>query len=731
MLVVKMNAKTLVTIFMIILLISSLIVPTVIGTSNIISSDEENEEIFFITKSKSSYVPSRIPITINNLYTLLTSKIIFRINNINNSLGSSAVHQNVYGFIEYSDGSWVPNKVIVTITDLNNSESTTVMTFTADSGHTGYYHLDVYDINAENGHIIRINVSYGGCTGNNSIIVNTSQGPAIICNITIYGNLPPAIPDQPSGPISGHTETSYNYSANTTDPNNDNIYYWFNWDDGNNSGWIGPYASGATASASHTWNSPGTYQVKVKAKDTYGAELGTLWSDPLNVTISSPNNPPNTPSNPNPEDGATDVDINAGLSWTCSDPDGDNLTYNVYFEENDPTPDELVSENQTGTTYDPGTMNYDTHYYWQIVAWDEYGASTSGPVWDFTTGSEPNDPPYPPSDPDPADGATGVDINADLSWNCSDPDGDDLTYDVYFEADDPTPDVLVSDDQSETTFDPGTLDYGTTYYWQIIAKDSHSATTEGPVWHFTTEETPVPDLDCAGSLSWNDVEPGSTVAGSFTVKNIGEPESELDWEIIEWPNWGDWEFDPEEGEDLTPEDESITVNVTIIAPDDPNTEFTGEVKVVNKDDPSDNCTIPVYLKTPVNQQSSIVLSALSKNLMTSSLLSMLISTKMLFLQRFSRTIPSNSAAPSSTSTTEDIEDSTPSYSSSSGETQQSSSQDSQSSSSSEPSDSFSSESSDSSEPSDSFSSESSDSSEPSDSFSSLQIDIHSIEIINK
>ncbi|MFO7677165.1 MAG: hypothetical protein R6V50_02110, partial [Thermoplasmatota archaeon] len=41
----------------------------------------------------------------------------------------------------------------------------------------------------------------------------------------------------------------------------------------------------------------------------------------------------------------------------------------------------------------------------------------------------------------------------------------------------------------------------------------------------------IPDLDCAGSLNWADVEPGSTVNGTFTVSNVGDAGSLLDWEI--------------------------------------------------------------------------------------------------------------------------------------------------------------------------------------------------------
>jgi hypothetical protein len=309
---------------------------------------------------------------------------------------------------------------------------------------------------------------------------------------------------------------------------------------------------------------------------------------------------PNEPSDPEPEDGATDIDINADLSWNCSDPDGDELTYNVYFDANDTTPNVLVSENQTGTTYDPGTMEYVTNYYWQIVAWDEHGLSTSGPVWNFTTVSEPNNPPNSPSDPNPADGEIDVSVDTILSWNCSDPDGDLLIYNVYLEKDDSTPDVLVSEDQSGKTYDPEGLEHGTVYYWKIVAKDNHSATTEGPVWSFTSEET-IPDLNCDGSLSWTDVSIGSTVTGRFYVENIGDPTSLLDWEIESKPDWGTWIIAPEEGYDLTPEHEPYIVEVSIIAPDKENSEFTGEVKIVNMDDNSDFCVIDVSLATPKNK----------------------------------------------------------------------------------------------------------------------------------
>jgi len=125
--------------------------------------------------------------------------------------------------------------------------------------------------------------------------------------------------------------------------------------------------------------------------------------------------------------------------------------------------------------------------------------------------------------------------------------------------------------------------------------------TEGGVFPKLTIETiiePEPDLDCDGSLSWTDVTPGSTVEGSFMVSNIGGNGSELNWEITNWPDWGDWTFNPPNGSNLTPEDDPVIVEVEVVAPDDPNKEFPGEIKILNSDNQSDYCIIPVYLKTP-------------------------------------------------------------------------------------------------------------------------------------
>ena len=94
--------------------------------------------------------------------------------------------------------------------------------------------------------------------------------------------------------------------------------------------------------------------------------------------------------------------------------------------------------------------------------------------------------------------------------------------------------------------------------------------------------------------------PGSTVTGSFTVENIGTPDSELDWKITNTPGWGNWAFNPEEGNDLT-KGNPVMVEATVTAPNQKNEEFLGKIRIENLERPQDYCEISVSLTTPKNK----------------------------------------------------------------------------------------------------------------------------------
>lgn len=110
----------------------------------------------------------------------------------------------------------------------------------------------------------------------------------------------------------------------------------------------------------------------------------------------------------------------------------------------------------------------------------------------------------------------------------------------------------------------------------------------------------LPDLDASGTLRWSELKPGSTVSGTIKVTNIGDIGSLLNWEIQSYPEWGTWTFVPSSGLEL-PDGSSTTIQVTVSAPNEMNSEYWGNITIINIDNPSDFCTIETHLTTPHSQ----------------------------------------------------------------------------------------------------------------------------------
>jgi len=98
-----------------------------------------------------------------------------------------------------------------------------------------------------------------------------------------------------------------------------------------------------------------------------------------------------------------------------------------------------------------------------------------------------NSPPKKPLNPQqPTDGAEGLDTaNVALSWSFNDLENNSLKYDVYL-GDSKLIMTLISDNITHKSFTIGGLLTDTKYNWKVIASDGQ-ATTEGPIWSFTTK----------------------------------------------------------------------------------------------------------------------------------------------------------------------------------------------------------------------------------------------------
>ena len=100
-------------------------------------------------------------------------------------------------------------------------------------------------------------------------------------------NIPPDIPGKPTGRTDGIVGKSYTFSTSAIDQDGDQVRYGWDWGDGTAIEWSPLGNSGWTDSRSHTYSSPGTYTIRVKAKDERGMESRD-WSEGIWIDIKIP-----------------------------------------------------------------------------------------------------------------------------------------------------------------------------------------------------------------------------------------------------------------------------------------------------------------------------------------------------------------------------------------------------------------------------------------------------------
>jgi len=132
---------------------------------------------------------------------------------------------------------------------------------------------------------------------------------------------------------------------------------------------------------SHQYTQADTYNVKVEVMDSGGLTAVATFS----LRVQPTNLAPEIPKNPLPADNAIGVKTMGVLAWTCIDPENDSLKYDIYFGTGTNPP--KISTDHTGAQYSGLILEYDTRYYWKIVARDPYSHEVTSPVWSFTTGS--------------------------------------------------------------------------------------------------------------------------------------------------------------------------------------------------------------------------------------------------------------------------------------------------------------------------------------------------------
>jgi hypothetical protein len=247
-----------------------------------------------------------------------------------------------------------------------------------------------------------------------------------------------------------------------------------------------------------------------------GLVSGTTYYWRIDKVNTKPNSPwkgniwsfaiaPKTAYEPVSANGAESVVLDVELSWT---PGFGAKLHTVYFGDNfDDVNNATGGQSQGTTTYTPGTLKMAKTYYWRVDEFDIV-ETHKGDVWSFTTEGAVGSPV-------PSNGAVDITQTPVLTWA---PGVFADSHQVYFgidkdavkNADTSSPEYKGSGNLGSESYDPGQLEWNTTYYWRI--DEANNANTDspwtGPLWSFTTANFLIVD-DMESYNDINEGEPGS------------------------------------------------------------------------------------------------------------------------------------------------------------------------------------------------------------------------------
>jgi len=130
------------------------------------------------------------------------------------------------------------------------------------------------------------------------------------------------------------------------------------------------------------------------------------------------------------------------------------------------------------------------------------------------------------SNPDPQDNANNVAVDTSLRWSYTG-DENNITFDVYLYASNSGAHQKLGDNLSDTVVMLEQLDYETTYFWYVIARNSANQTMVGDVWTFTTADLPDNRLTYVKQISTNAEVYTSGLEGDNELRITNNPTNDL------------------------------------------------------------------------------------------------------------------------------------------------------------------------------------------------------------
>ena len=341
-------------------------------------------------------------------------------------------------------------------------------------------------------------------------------------------------PSQPSNPTPGHTTTGVSlnptFSWNSADPEGQQVNYKLMLSTVENTFTVEKQGTGTSTSSPYTLQPGTTYYWKIESYDNQGkTSIGPVWRF---TTAGQPINPALSLS-------FTTIELGQTLIIT-----GSSFSANKQAQ--------LIFKKSNGSQYFSTYVNTNSSgaftYFYQTT---ESGSITVTAT-DVTSGQQRSQTftvnsaspaPSTPSNPTPANGATGVSVAPTLSWTSTVAGGGYVSFDFYIGTS--SSNIPIRSSGSSPSRSLTGLTPNTTYYWKVVALNAQNVPTEGPVWTFTTIDNnqapsqpsnPSPTNNATGvslnpTFSWNSADPEgetvnfklmlSTVENSFTVEKQG------------------------------------------------------------------------------------------------------------------------------------------------------------------------------------------------------------------
>lgn len=201
------------------------------------------------------------------------------------------------------------------------------------------------------------------------------------------------------------------------------------------------------------------------------------------------NKAPTVPNLVAPTNNKLCIDNSVNFQWnTCSDPDGDPITYQIQIAKDNQFSQVVHSFNESSISK---TISLDKGkaYYWRVKATDSKNLSGSySSTFNFYTEGDPeiNHLPFSPEIIKPELNSIVQTVTATLEWTANDIDtNDNLSFDVYFGSVNP-PTTKIGNDQNAKTIEVELSD-STDYYWKVVVSDNNGGETIGQIWNFKTD----------------------------------------------------------------------------------------------------------------------------------------------------------------------------------------------------------------------------------------------------